>query len=183
MSSIDIKSSNYNNGHTLRYNFYGFYIEKRDTLGRTYTPTANNLIPITEVDDLFSPSDIGFFNSGAYWGKSFTINKRELFNNVIAACEEYATKKTVTYDKRLGLDEVVYEVPAIGYLGQKSEYNGNDIVKYRVYVTRGAYRHYYSPTMDCVTSCPYGRKCRYCRESGKGELKNRRREFAEQCEY
>ena len=72
MSDIDIKPSN----HTLRRNFYGFFIEKRDTLGRTYIPTDNGLIPITEVDDLFSQSDMEFFNSGPYWEKSFTLNKR-----------------------------------------------------------------------------------------------------------
>jgi hypothetical protein len=177
MSDIDIKPSN----HTLRRNFYGFFIEKRDTLGRTYIPTDNGLIPITEVDDLFSQSDMEFFNSGPYWEKSFTLNKRELFVNVIAICEEFATKKTVTYDKKLGLDEIVYEVPAIGYLNLNEEYTGNDIVKYRMYITRGKHRHNYSLEMDCITSCPYGRKCRYCRENGKGVNKEKYRMFKEQC--
>ena len=168
MSDIDIKPSN----HTLRRHFYGFFLDKRDTLGRTYISTNNGRMPITEVDSLFSASDLEFFNSGPYWGKSFTLNKRELFTTVVVACEEFATKKTVTYDKKLGLDEVVYEVPAM---------DGNSIVKYCMYITRGNHRHNYSREMDCLTSCSYGRKCRYCRESEKGVKKRKHLEFVENC--
>jgi len=168
--------------HTLRRRYNGFFIDKRDTLGRTYDATENGLIPMTEVDILFSPSDIEFSNSGPYWGKSFTLNKRELFNDVIEACEEFAYKKTQTYDKSLGLDEIVYEVPAIGYFNQNSIYEGDDIVKYRMFLTRGAYRHEYSRQMDCISSCPYGRTCRYCHDNDKGKMKLKRREFIENCE-
>ena len=168
MSSTDIKPSN----HTMRRHFYGFFLDKRDTLGRTYTPTEDGSMPITEVDSLFSHSDLEFFNSGPYWGKSFTLNKRELFTTVIAACEEYATKKTTTYDKTLGLNEIVYEVPAL---------NGNSIVKYTMYVNRGKYRRDYSLDLDCVTQCPYGRKCRYCHKETKGVKKQKYRDFVENC--
>lgn len=168
MSSIDIQSSN----HTMRRHFYGFFLDKRDTLGRTFIPTNDCLMPITEVDSLFSASDLEFFNSGPYWGKSFSLNKRELFTTVIAACDEYASKKTTTYDKKLGLDEIVYEVPAL---------NGNSIVKYTMYINRGKHRRDYSLEMDCIMSSPYRSKRYYRKQEEKGMNKQKHREFVEIC--
>ena len=49
-----------------------------------------------------------------------------------------------------------------------------------MYITRGKHRHNYSLEMDYITSCPYGRKCSYCRENGKGVNKEKYRAFNEQ---
>jgi hypothetical protein len=157
--------------HTLRRNLTGFYLDKRDTLGRSYIPTDDGSMPITAVDELFSSSELEFFNSEPIWEKNFSLNKRELFNNVVIACEEFAIKKTTKYNKNLGLNEIVYEVPAL---------NVNSIVKYSMYINHGKHHIRYSLVMDCITSCPYGHKCRYCRDNGKGQKKRKQIEFLEQ---
>ena len=120
MSSNDTVSND--SGHTLRRSNNYYLNEKRYTLGRYpsslvgYTSHLGNYtynIPITEVDYLLSYRDLNFFNTGPYCGKSYSLNKRELFNDVIEACDEFATEKKVTYDKKTGLDKVEYVVPII----------------------------------------------------------------------
>lgn len=113
MSSIDIniKSSSYSQGHTYRHCYNGYSILNRHTLQCTRPFTTPSLIPITEVDSLLSARDI---HTMRYVNP--TLDKRELFNDIIENCEEFASDKNVVYDHKTGLDKYEYTVPIIEHL-------------------------------------------------------------------
>lgn len=120
MSSIDITSTK-QSGHTFRWSDNKYRNRDRFTFEctRTYPKSLYNVIPITEVDSLLSNREIHSLQQidpNRYRRPAFTLNKSELFNDFIEACEEFATEKTVTYDKKTGLDTYKYTVPIVDYL-------------------------------------------------------------------
>jgi len=78
----------------------------------------DGLIPITDVDSLLSYRDIYTMahSRSSYGMNAFNLEKCELFNDFIEACEEFATEKNVTYDRKSGLDKYDYVVPIVDYL-------------------------------------------------------------------
>lgn len=131
MSSFDINmsESSYPQGHTFRHRYNRYTNYKRGMLECSRPPMNNELIPITEVDSLLSVRDIYTLLKPKYFfrGISFTLNKRELFNDFIEACEEFATEKKVTYDVKTGLDKYEYEVPVVDFLNPYKIPHGKDI--------------------------------------------------------
>lgn len=113
MSSIDINisKSSYPQGHTFRNRYnYNSNVE-RNTVHWSRPLMQDGLIPITEVDSLLSYREINTMKSNG-----FNLEKRELFNDFIEACDEFATEKNVTYDYMTGLDKYEYVVPIIDHL-------------------------------------------------------------------
>jgi len=113
MSSIDINisKSSYPQGHTIRQRYnYNSNVE-RNTLHWSRHLMQDGLIPITEVDSLLSYREIYRIKCNR-----FSLEKRELFNDFIEACEEFSTNKNVTYDHITGLDKYEYIVPIIDHL-------------------------------------------------------------------
>lgn len=138
MSSFDINSNTntdhtvesfHPDGHTFRTRYNWGMKETRDIIMRSFENTHHydGLIPITEVDSLLSLRDITYFSS-VYrlycphvfnkHSKSMTLNKQDLFNDIIAYLEQFASKKKVTYNKHTGLDEYVYDVPIVEYVNE-----------------------------------------------------------------
>jgi hypothetical protein len=112
MSSNDIDTiSSYPQGHTYRVRYNCYSNENRNTLYFSRPLMWNGLIPITEVDSLLSYREI--YNMKSY---EFTLNKRKLFNDFIEACEEFASDKNVTYDRKTGLNKYEYTVPIVDNL-------------------------------------------------------------------
>ena len=120
MSSIDINmsESSYPQGHTYRHRYNGYSNEDRNILECTRPHMKDSTVPITEVDSLLSYRDIHtmkYYRSG-YGMHGFTLQKRELFDDFIEACEEFASEKNVTYDRKTGLDKYEYVVPIVDHL-------------------------------------------------------------------
>lgn len=131
MSSFDINmsESSYLQGHTFRHRYNRYTNYKRGMLECSRPLMNNELIPITEVDSLLSVRDIYTLLKPKYFfrGVSFTLEKHELFNDFIEACEEFATEKKVTYDVKTGLDKYEYEVPVVDFLNPYKIPHGKDI--------------------------------------------------------
>lgn len=121
MSSVDIDTkikTPYPQGHTFRYRYCGNDICDRGTIEMSRPHVADDLIPITDVDCLLTARDIYSMSRPNYYYRSgsFNLEKRELFNDFIEACEEFATEKKVVHDYRTGLDKYVYVVPIVDHL-------------------------------------------------------------------
>ena len=117
MSSTDINTkSSYPQGHTYhnRCNRYTNYY--RNMLEGCYRPILDGLLPITEVDSLLSVRNIYCMSTSPYYFSTESLDKRELFNNFIEACEEFASEKNVTYNHKTGLDKYEYIVPIVDHL-------------------------------------------------------------------
>ena len=119
MSSIDINmsKSSYPQGHTFRHRYNGYSNGNRGRLECTRPHMKDSTVPITEADSLLSYRDIHTMTYASGYGMhGFTLQKRELFDDFIEACEEFATEKNVTYDRKTGLDEYEYIVPIVDHL-------------------------------------------------------------------
>jgi hypothetical protein len=118
MSSIDINitKSFCPQGHTFRHRYNRSYNVNRNTLQCTRPLLRDGLIPITDVDSLLSYREINTIKASYPIFRAFTLEKRELFNNLIEACEEFTTEKNVTYDRKSGLDKYEYVVPIVDHL-------------------------------------------------------------------
>lgn len=131
MSSIDIDTkTSYPQGHTLRHRYNHYYPNKDySALECSRSRVVDGVIPITEVDSLFSVRDIYTMAEPYYYyrGGSFNLEKRELFNDFIDACEEFATEKKVVYDFKTGLNKCEYVVPIVDHLNPSKIPHSEDI--------------------------------------------------------
>lgn len=98
-----------NTGHTKRRTFP--YSDATNTkLDISRQPDENDMIPVTDVDDLLSDFEI------AAGTTELTLRKANTFANVKEALELYSTEVTKTYDSKTNLEKHIYCVPVVGYL-------------------------------------------------------------------
>lgn len=118
--SLDISTS-YPQGHTKRHRFNYYTNQDMNTVTCVRPDIeSTELIPITEVDEhlltardivTLAPTRRGFSNYAP-----FSLNKRELFSDIVEALDEFSTKKTTKYDMSSGMDDITYEVPVVDVL-------------------------------------------------------------------
>lgn len=111
------------NGHTQRRTFP--YREVTDSKLEIYRYTDEfEMIPVTDVDDLFSEFEI---SNGT---TELTLSKANKFNDVRDALEMYSTSATKTFDSKSNMDKTVYDVPVVGfvkgYISQKTQIKKDD---------------------------------------------------------
>jgi len=114
MSSTDIMFSK-PSGHTFRNTYNRDYNQIRNTMSCSRPCDEHGMIPITEVDSLLSYRDIQYMNTPRNYGV-VSLDKRNLFNDMINHCDKFATNKSITYDKMSGLDHYEYEVPVTNHI-------------------------------------------------------------------
>jgi len=105
------------NGHTKRRTFpYRDVTDSKLEIER-FTD-ENGLVPVTDVDELFSEFEISTGTT------ELTLSKSNKFNDVKDALEMYSTSVTKTFDSKSNMQKHIYSVPVVGYIkghvGQKA---------------------------------------------------------------
>jgi len=90
-----------------------------------------NSIPTTDVDSLLPLAYILMSNAynvsdNHYWGKSFPLRHRKMYDTLIDALEKYCISKKCIYNKRTGFDQFKYTIQTTGHIDFASLYKNDD---------------------------------------------------------
>lgn len=113
-----------------------------------------NSIPTTDVDSLLPLAYILMSNAykvsgNRYWGKSFPLRHREMYDTFIDALEkDYISKKCI-YNKRTGFEQFEYTIQTTGYIDFASLYKNDDDIYNPIACPKKDYKNQSLPNKTC----------------------------------